>query len=321
MEQIITIFNCENDKFFILNTPSLKRVKEDPTNYELSYYELSTFVNIHCSPHIKQSSFIQNNKIIGIKKIKSIIIDANYMKEFRSTNNYANFKIDKIVLKYMHKYGINNVRGGSYENLNLSSLEYMFIIDELNKLYGVDNMTKQNNMLQLRDNSTNTVPMSDSVIQLRDNSTNTVPMSDSVVKVQVLDFVQKDDIPIKCELDSLIEDLNKMSYYDRTLNLTNEINLLNLNTIRLYSTLNIMSQSREQIRNKYPIIDQMSNIYNTILLRSNIVKYSDPVNDNLITIYLNLKAKLKQMKLELTELNSKYGSIENLQQIIDKELN
>ena len=56
---------------------------------------------------------------------------------------YENY-LDNFILKYMHIYGINNVRGGSYIQLNLSNDQNDQIINKLNKL----------NMVQINGEST-----------------------------------------------------------------------------------------------------------------------------------------------------------------------
>lgn len=42
------------------------------------------------------------------------------------------FDEDKTVLKYMQKYGLNNVRGGSYSTMYLQSYQKKSLIDKLN---------------------------------------------------------------------------------------------------------------------------------------------------------------------------------------------
>jgi hypothetical protein len=99
MEQSITIFNCENNKYFISNTPIPTLIPThiptpipiSPLNYfkeRPKHYEISTFVNVCCNPRIKQYDFVQINKIINIKKIKSISIDSKYMRQFQSAKDY-----------------------------------------------------------------------------------------------------------------------------------------------------------------------------------------------------------------------------------------
>ena len=107
-----------------------------PKKLDRMRYDISTYVEITC-PHIKQYDFFKNNKIISIKKIKSIYIDiksSEFIKFNGCVQDYINYSIDNIVFKYMNKYGIYYVRGGSYTDLELPLLIKQFIMDELKKL-------------------------------------------------------------------------------------------------------------------------------------------------------------------------------------------
>ena len=321
MELTITIFNCENDKYFITYMTNMGSKKLDPMRYDIS-----TYVEITC-PHIKQYDFFKNNKIISIKKIESIYIDIK-SSEFRKSNgcaqDYINYTIDNIVFKYMNKYGIDNVRGGSYTDLELQLLTKQFIMDELKKLNNgklIDNITGQPlNSQPLNSQPLNAQPLIDNITgqplnsqPLNSQSLNSQPLNAQPLNAQpqISQAIQEN-----YDLETILEDLNKMSYYKEKLNETKEIDQLNLNTIKLYSSSSNDS-IKAQLKFKYPILDRMGIVYKNISTRSNFTKY---LSNNLITKYLNLKAELFHMTLELAKLNSKYGSIENLQNIIDKEI-
>ena len=87
-------------------------------------------------------SLVENKYYIGytdnIKKRVQDQIDgkgSSFTKKYRPTSlvkvyeNVSPLKVDKYVIKYMKKFGINNVRGGSYKNVELKKSQ----IDELEK--------------------------------------------------------------------------------------------------------------------------------------------------------------------------------------------
>ena len=348
MEQTITIFNCENNKYFISNTPTPRPthipthrptpipiptpIPTPPLNYftkKPKHYEISTFVNVCCNPRIKQYDFVQINKIISIKKIKSISIDSKYMRQFQSTKDYINSYIDKLVFKYMNKYGIDNVRGGSYTDLILSPVQYQFISNKLKKLYKSHNMAKQD---IVTDTCTKT-----------DTGTKTDTKTDTKINVDCewenddidtnTDDKSVDKTVDKVDINSILNDLNKMTFYVEILRLCSDIDpdhftIDDLNNIIKKNTGPNMSIS--SIVN-YPIIRKIES-YSYYLLnfstRSNYFEIRERYRElntgrplNLITQYLNLKAELINIKSELAKLNLKYDSVENLQKIIDEELN
>jgi cellular nucleic acid-binding protein len=58
-------------------------------------------------------------------------IPKKIIKKIKSTENLDENIITK---KYMFKYGINNVRGGSYSNFILNDLEIKYLENEIEKL-------------------------------------------------------------------------------------------------------------------------------------------------------------------------------------------
>ena len=87
-------------------------------------------------------SLVENKYYIGytdnIKKRVQEHIDgkgSSFTKKYRPTSlvkvheNVSPLKVDKYVIKYMQKFGINNVRGGSYKNVELKQSQ----IDQLEK--------------------------------------------------------------------------------------------------------------------------------------------------------------------------------------------
>jgi hypothetical protein len=123
------------------------------------------------------------------------------------------------------------------------------------------------------------------------------------------------------DLETLFEDLYKMTHYEEIISLTTGIDDISINTIRLYS---VQPNTNIQIRHPMVTGNKMQSIYKKISAESNFTKYLIRKNlhylDDLTSMYLFIKAELIHMKSELAELNSKYGSIENLQNIIDKEI-
>jgi hypothetical protein len=168
--KIICIFNCENDKYFITYTSYGVSCKNSNRASNIIPVEIpsdciidcdigiSSFVEKNC-PSLNEYDFIKNNKIISIKELKSLVFDQQSINKFVSSCThgaptpsnqilkvmefYENY-LDNFILKYMHIYGINNVRGGSYIQLNLSNDQNDQIINKLNKL----------NMVQINGEST-----------------------------------------------------------------------------------------------------------------------------------------------------------------------
>lgn len=95
----IFVLQLENNKYFIGNTYN-------------PYFSLSTYRHIDNDKNL----FTLENKPLNICK-------------FISKCN--KFDEDKIVKKYMDKYGIDNVRGGSYNTLHLEQNIKYFIQKEL----------------------------------------------------------------------------------------------------------------------------------------------------------------------------------------------
>jgi hypothetical protein len=98
-------------------------------------YLIASFVNIE---FINKCEFIKNNKIISIKEIKSLmpydfntlnsqsLSDCQILKLMELYENY----LDNLIIKYMHKYGIENVRGGSFSDEILTETQ----IQQINKI-------------------------------------------------------------------------------------------------------------------------------------------------------------------------------------------
>ena len=310
MEQSITIFNCENNKYFISNTPPLNYFKERP-----KHYEISTFVNMCCNPRIKQYDFVQINKIISIKKIKSISIDSKSMRQFSSAKDYIDYNIDRAVFIYMYKYGIENVRGGSYTDLELPLLTKQFIMNEWKKIFGLEDISKQKVQQQ---NAQSLNAQQQMAQQQMAQPLNAQQQMAQPLNAQPLNAQPQQE---NYDLETLFEDLYKITHYEEIISLTTGIDDISINTIRLY-----VVNPNTHIQMKHPIFtgNRMQSIYKKISAESNFTKYLIRKNlhylDDLTSMYLFIKAELIHMKSELAKLNSKYGSIENLQNMINKEI-
>jgi hypothetical protein len=115
------------------------------------------------------------------------------------------------------------------------------------------------------------------------------------------------------DLETTFEDLNKMLYYEEILDLTKVMMYhLSINNIKVDQMGSTQYGNIPQIFRKIYQEEQFTKYFKIakMILR----------RDNITIMYLCIKAELIHIKSELVKLNSKYGSIENLQQIIDKEL-
>jgi hypothetical protein len=135
-------------------------------------------------------------------------------------------------------------------------------------------------------------------------------------------------------LETILDDLNKMTFYDQILKSTKDIDQLSFDTIKLYSDSlyeinQINNRNLNKLRTIYPslnnierysryICENTGSTFVDFWERYRHLKLQTPFN--ITTQYLNLKAKLKYIKSEQVKLNSKYGSIENLQNMINKEI-
>jgi len=224
----------------------------------------------------------------------------------------------------MNKYGIDNVRGGSYTDLILSPVQYQFISNKLKKLYKSHNMAKQDIVTNTDTDNTDAKINVNCEWDNDDIDTNSDTNSDDKSVDKTVD---------KVDINSILNDLNKMTFYVEILRLCSDIDpdhftIDDLNNIIKKNTGPNISVS--SIVN-YPIIRKIES-YSYHLLnsstRSNYVEIIERYRElktnlplNLITQYLNLKAELIHVKSELAKLNLKYDSVENLQKIIDEELN
>ena len=93
----IVVVKLLNDKYFILKTN-----KSD--------------FNLDNDFNFKDIEFTTINKPVAINKI---------------FENFDNFDLDKIVKNYMYHYGINNVRGGSYQITELTNTQINFLQSEI----------------------------------------------------------------------------------------------------------------------------------------------------------------------------------------------
>jgi hypothetical protein len=170
--KVIYIFNCEHNKYFItyatacINTGNFidgKMQNNFPVYVpstgpiDLGDRPISFFVNNNC-PHLNECNFIKNNKIISIRDIKCLslyeYIDLNNKMRSLSLILYAqspNFQIlrlmelyenslDNLIIKYMHKYGIDNVRGGSFSDEILTETQEFQIQQLKDKLLNLDQL-------------------------------------------------------------------------------------------------------------------------------------------------------------------------------------
>ena len=162
----IYIFYCEDNKYFITyaNTNISRKTSTAveniipvpvPINGEIDIGDLpiSFFVNKNC-PNLNECDFIKKHKIIGMKEIKSLIFYGpggdNYIRLSRPLSDcqilklleiYENY-LDNLIIKYMHKYGIDNVRGGSFSGSILSK-------DQIEQINQIKNKLKDSNLDQI----------------------------------------------------------------------------------------------------------------------------------------------------------------------------
>jgi hypothetical protein len=77
---------------------------------------------------------IKNNKIFKFKNFKYYLYDFTIQNQplalYKFIENQDVFDLDKYVKKYMYKYGIDNVRGGSYLDIELFDVQKKLLQSE-----------------------------------------------------------------------------------------------------------------------------------------------------------------------------------------------
>jgi len=211
----IYIFYCEDNKYFITYANANISRKTStaveniipvpiPINGEIDIGDLpiSFFVNKNC-PDLNECDFIKKHKIIGMKEIKSLIIydlkknhRDHYLRLTRQISDCQIVKLleiyentlDNLIIKYMHKYGIDNVRGGSFSGLILSK-------DQLKQINQIKyKLLKESNLDQI-DGETN-LNFDDKEINLDYKEINL----NLTTKYLNMDFIEKEIIKYKTEL-------------------------------------------------------------------------------------------------------------------------
>jgi predicted GIY-YIG superfamily endonuclease len=109
------------------------------TKYE--YNKINSLMNNMKPLHYIYTLLLKNNKYyIGKTKNPKYRLQQHYnsygsewtkkyspIKLIQLTKSNGDFNEDIVVFKYMRKYGINNVRGGSFSKLNLTKHEYQIL--------------------------------------------------------------------------------------------------------------------------------------------------------------------------------------------------
>ena len=99
---VICIFKLQNNKYFVLRMDGDNLKKVNNFVFENETHELNEFL----SKDVLESDWIKKNPIISLDLIE-------YSPNESDTDLYT--------IKLMRKYGINNVRGGNYCNVNLEN--------------------------------------------------------------------------------------------------------------------------------------------------------------------------------------------------------
>jgi hypothetical protein len=281
---ILVIFNCENNKLFITHSQNSDVLNGCPF--------ITIFVDKYF-PDLNTCDFIKNNKIISIKEM--FIHDKTRTRK----QNYNIPEVEKIctdiIFENMQEYGINNVRGITYIELNFDKFQYQAIRDELKKRYGSENIINyQPNDEKLISN----IP--DIEIALAD--LNKMSYFD-----KILNFM-KDFEQINFSLVNLLDQLNDNDQRKIQLITKNPI----LSKLGLYSQIICSDKEIDPYLMKF--LDKPQQLRLMCCPQLTL-----PILD-LTTQYLNLKTKLKFFKSELKKLENKYESINNLQRVINDHL-
>eukprot|EP00834_Sanchytrium_tribonematis_P008953 NODE_1312_length_1372_cov_0.178319.p1 type:complete len:177 gc:universal NODE_1312_length_1372_cov_0.178319:490-1020(+) len=92
--------------------------------YVLQLSHSKYYIGKSTNPLNRITTHIEDTRNLFIKRHKPI----NIISCFQSTSD---FDEDNTVKEYMQKYGIENVRGGSYSNYKLSSAQIEFLSQEI----------------------------------------------------------------------------------------------------------------------------------------------------------------------------------------------
>jgi hypothetical protein len=281
---------------------------------------------------VNSAYFISYNKLLltdftdfkyeGINSLK--LIDTIIIED---TINII-IEVDKIVKEYMIKYGINNVRGGSYINKTLDdwmikSLEHEFSLlkkPELEQDMSIDKYIAGINI----DNIDSEINIISSICENISNINNNIRLTD--INIDIKELIENNKI-----IEELAEKLNKLEKekqkYMSNGDIKREyyiiINKIDIEIQEIRQKLNNPSKSRnseyykieqlkQEISRQYLSYCRLNNIepksYHNFEIQYYITKIYNNKQKELLTAFINKNGSLDNNILKLTALyNTKFN--------------
>ncbi len=246
-----------------------------------------------------------NNNDIIIPNLKEIL-------EIVETNDIMD--VDKIVKKYMLKYGIDRVRGGSYKNDILEEWQIKSLEHELKLLKYDDTVSKKDELNKFA-NSYNNETIDNIISEI-------ITFRNRLLKLknmnELTDFnFNFDNIIIAINKNEELEKLRIEFQKYNTMRGQHFDSITRDKLIKMEQNINELNEEIKQLCGKYYHINEIFNQINYHY--NNYIKFKDisnPIENNIIIKLYSIKIFNTEIKQKIQNFKSPYGSTE--EEILEK---